>query len=670
MIIFGGEMIRHGRLKLIFILSILSILLLNTVSATDMTLNENDGSILNSEDCIILEGEAQPLAEEESNSIDNLMADSDDDFESIQKLIDNSKDGDSIYLENKTYKGNGTPINVNKNLTIYGYQYKNKINTILDAKSKSNIFNVNENIHLDIYGLSFINGNGSNGGAIYNKGTLNVYDSSFENITGNDGGAIYNEGILKIGKSNFKSNNGRYGGAIYNSKDLEISNSSFNRNSAFEGGAIYNIATAKIANSNFTSQKVSHKAGAIFSSGTLSIDNSTFYLTTGSDEGGAIFTSGGIANINSSKFLSNKAISYGGGIDNNGIMTIENSLFDRNSAYGAGAIDNGGDLTIINSNFTGNKATMNGGAIDNNQNLKIIGSTFENNTSGKEGGAVLARSDTYISHCSIINNADSKGYAIFSNEIPISLDNNWWGSNNPEFEKLINLDISDEFRWIIMNFTNITPLKQNSISSLMISFNQSKDKNNNLYALENPSKLADLKGNIILYGDNGTNSFKVNIDKGNLLKSISIKLENNVNATVDDQTISLSIMENTDEDSEDENSTDNDDSEPLPSDSNDTDSNPKSSDSENSHKSEDFSKQTNFNLKEFKIKDLTKSVQSQVINPKLDDDSNEEIDAGDDGNEIKSEDSISMNYLIPIAIAALILLILIAFKNRNDEDEN
>ena len=134
MIIFGGEMIRYGRLKLIFILSILSILLLNTVSATDMTLNENDGSILNSEDFIILEGEAQPLAEEESNSIDNLMADSDDDFESIQKLIDNSKDGDSIYLENKTYQGNGTPINVNKNLTIYGYQYKNKIRCKIQIK--------------------------------------------------------------------------------------------------------------------------------------------------------------------------------------------------------------------------------------------------------------------------------------------------------------------------------------------------------------------------------------------------------------------------------------------------------------------------------------------------------------------------------------------------------
>lgn len=670
MIIFGGGMIRYGGLKLIFILSILSILLLNTVYATDMALNEDDGPILNSEDCIILEDETQDLANEDSNYPDKLMADSEDDFESIQNLIDNSKEGDSIYLENKTYKGNGTPININKNLTIYGYQYNNKINTILDANSKSNIFNVNENIHLNIYGLSFINGNGTNGGAIYNKGTLNIYDSSFENINGNDGGAIYNEGLLKIDKSNFKSNNGRYGGVIYNSKDLEISNSSFNKNSAFEGGAIYNIAKLRIANSNFTSQKVSHKAGVIFSSGTLSIDNSTFYLTTGSDEGGAIFISGGIANINSSKFLSNKAISYGGGIDNNGVMTIENSLFNRNSAYGAGAIDNGGNLTIINSNFTGNKATRNGGAIDNNKNLNIIGSIFENNTSGKEGGAIIARSDTYISHSSIINNADSKGYDIFSNEIPISLDNNWWGSNNPEFEKLINLEISNEFRWIIMNFTNITPLKQNSISYLMISFNQTKDKNNNLYALEDSSKLADLKGKIIIYGDNESNIFNVNIDKGTLLKSISIQLENNVNATVDEETLSLSIMENTDEDSEDENSTDNDDSEPLPSDSNDTDSNPKSSDSENRSKSEDFSKQTNFNLKEFKIKDLTKSVQSQVINPKIDDDSNEEIDAGEDENKIKTDDSIIMNYLIPIAIAALILLILIAFKKRNDEDEN
>ena len=77
-----------------------------------------------------------------------------------------------------------------------------------------------------------------------------------------------------------------------------------------------------------------------------------------------------------------------------------------------------------------------------------------------------------------------------------------------------------------MNFTNITPLKQNSKSQLMISFNQTTDKNNNFYDLENCSKLANLRGNIILYGENEINSYEVNIDNGNLLKSISVQLEN------------------------------------------------------------------------------------------------------------------------------------------------
>ena len=641
-------MIRYGSWRLIFIISVFSILLLNAVSATDDgILNENslpdhpENSIALNENGNILSENANDKETESIEMKTNLKS-SNEGFDAIQKLIDDANDGDSIYLENENYKGNGTPIQVNKSVNIYGFQYENNQKSILDADSKSNIFIVNENIHLNLYGLKLINGNSYTGGTIYNKGSLNIFNSTFEN------------------------NKGEYGGAIYNSKDLEIHDSSFDKNTAFEAGAIYNNANLLIENSNFTKQSVSHKAGVILSSGNLNINNSIFNLTTGSDEGGAIFTSGGIANINSSKFISNKALSYGGGIDNNGIMTIENSLFNKNSAYGAGAIDNGGDLTIIDSIFTGNKATVNGGAIDNNQNLKIIGSIFENNTAGGEGGAVIARNDAFISHCSIINNFDSKGYEIYSIANNVSLNNNWWGSNNPEFEKIININISNEFRWVIMNFTNLTPLKQNSKLQLMISFNQTTDKNNNFYDLEDCSKLAGLKGNIILYGEDKTNSYEVNIDKGNLLKSISIQLEKGISATVNDQTISLNITEKNNDDSAEDNSN--------------TDSNSKSSNDINKN-SNDFSKQAFFNLKdkqpsfnlnEFKIKNLTKSVQSQVINPKLDEDADVEIGGGEDGNNMNSYDlKNDMNYLIPIALVALILLILIVFKRRNDEeDEN
>ena len=42
---------------------------------------------------------------QEDNSTMNVT---NDDFESIQVMIDNAKPGDSIYLENKTYYGNGS----------------------------------------------------------------------------------------------------------------------------------------------------------------------------------------------------------------------------------------------------------------------------------------------------------------------------------------------------------------------------------------------------------------------------------------------------------------------------------------------------------------------------------------------------------------------------------
>ena len=105
-------------------------------------------------------------------SSERVEADQEEDFSYVQSLIDNAKDGDSIILKNKTYKGNGTPISINKNLNLYGYQYESNINTILDADFKSNIFSINENVHINIYGISLINGKNYNGGAIYNQGTL------------------------------------------------------------------------------------------------------------------------------------------------------------------------------------------------------------------------------------------------------------------------------------------------------------------------------------------------------------------------------------------------------------------------------------------------------------------------------------------------------------------
>ena len=57
------------------------------------------------------------------------------DFSSIQTMIDDSNPGDSIYLENVTYSGEGVSINIDKDINIYGSN-----NTVLDAKFSSSIF--------------------------------------------------------------------------------------------------------------------------------------------------------------------------------------------------------------------------------------------------------------------------------------------------------------------------------------------------------------------------------------------------------------------------------------------------------------------------------------------------------------------------------------------------
>ena len=136
---------------------------------------------------------------------DNFTANSTiSDFDSIQSLIDNSKSGDSIHLKNQTYEGNGSVIRIDRNINIYG---ADSSGTILDANSKSGIFEISDKVTVNIYGITFMNGRTSkNGAAINSNGFLTIHDSKFINnkadygaIRGSSGSTltVYNT-VLKI----------------------------------------------------------------------------------------------------------------------------------------------------------------------------------------------------------------------------------------------------------------------------------------------------------------------------------------------------------------------------------------------------------------------------------------------------------------------------------------
>ena len=372
----------------------------------------------------------------------------------------------------------------------------------------------------------------ANGGALYNKNVLTIYGSkSNGNKASMYGGAIYNDAQLTVDNLQANSNQAKFGGVIYTDVAANISNSKFNLNKASEAGVLYSTKQLNIANCEFSSNQITRKGGAIsVGGGNVGIDGCLFKFNTGADEGGCIFIANGKVNISNSRFISNNAKSYGAAIDSSGTLNIYTSLFDDNQAYGAGAIDNGGELNIFNSNFTNNKADVNGGAIDNKGTMTVIGSVFENNVAGGNGGAMMARRSTTVSNSIFFSNYDADGYTIFNSTWDeISFSNNWWGSNNPDFGKFFNFNVSDEFTWIIMKFENATPLSQKA--DVIISFNEVANKNGIISKLKDTESLPIFEASL-------SNGDSLSIKNGTISKTVVIS-GSSITARIDNQSITL-----------------------------------------------------------------------------------------------------------------------------------
>lgn len=92
-------------------------------------------------------------------------------------------------------------------------------------------------------------------------------------------------------------------------------------------------------------------------------------------------------------------------------MIIKNISFVNGNSTNGGAISNNGNLSIVSCVFKNNKAS-NGGAIYNHGILNVDSSVFTYNT------GIVAKS-------------------IYNNGSIISINNNWWGLNNPDWSKLL-----------------------------------------------------------------------------------------------------------------------------------------------------------------------------------------------------------------------------------------
>ena len=293
----------------------------------------------------------------------------------------------------------------------------------------------------------------TNGEATFNSSTF-VLNNAYKTVSGTDdttndvlteGGAIYNKGSLTLNSVTFGNkkkkynytNQARYGAALYNTSENTDDNTD-------------DTGSTTINTSNVMYQ--SSVYGAIYNNGTLN-SNRTTYSNNKSILGGAIYNdSDGTLNLNGSTFTSNNAVSGGaiyadGTVDFKDIQytykknkktktTTEKPVFNKNSVTengGAVYIVNSAKGTIKNTEFTSNKAYTTtdktttdettgtettittpsgaGGAIyvgkplgedttnitgDTSEHVTISSSVFKSNSAGYGGGAIAVESDSEL----------------------------------------------------------------------------------------------------------------------------------------------------------------------------------------------------------------------------------------------------------------------------------
>ena len=332
-------------------------------------------------------------------------------------------------------------IAITHNMTLIGHIQND---TVINAAYNGQIFKISSGITLTLKNLTLARGSntgfGCGGGAIYSEGTLIINNCKFFLNRAASGGAIYSWGTVIINDCTFESN--------------EACGENFE---TAQGAAIFiQFGTLTVTNSIFIWNRA---IGSIFTGGaaifmndgTLNLINSTFNNNYVESSGGlgAITLVGGKATITSSTFNNNSGNHCeGGAIHNTGTLTITNSTFNNNHVWDlmGGAIYNEavGTLTIINSTLSNNYAKF-----------------------GGSGGAIYNKGTAIINFNRIVNNENIP----IANTGTANIDNNWWGTNDPDFTQLTS-GILPPSSWVILS-VNATPItiNNNGTSTITADFN-------------------------------------------------------------------------------------------------------------------------------------------------------------------------------------------------------
>jgi hypothetical protein len=246
-------------------------------------------------------------------------------------------------------------------------------------------------------GTTAISGDDVNTVFVINVGAVTITGLTLENGTaaGSDGGGIFNTGTLTVTNDSFTNDsvaNSDGGGAIYNSGTVTATNDTFSNDTATSanGGGIFNYGTVTATNDTFANDTSSSgDGGGLFNyvGATFTATNDTFIGNTASGGGGAVFNYNGTLNASNDTFADDAA-ALGGGIFNYGTALVANSIISNSACYEP-VTDGGYNVESDDSCGLGVSDVVNSASIS------LAASLAANGSSGPETLAVGQDSSAY-----------------------------------------------------------------------------------------------------------------------------------------------------------------------------------------------------------------------------------------------------------------------------------
>ena len=279
-------------------------------------------------------------------------------------------------------------------------------------------------------------------------------------------------------------------------------------------GRIFNITsgcTVSLTNVTLANGNHTYDGGAIYNSGTLTLTNITFNNSAGR-LGGAIYNGASGLTVSGCSFVNNFAI-QGGAIYNRGSGFVSNSTFNNNRVSDAGgAICNWeGEFNMSSCIFVNNSANYN---------------------KASKGGVIYNYFGMFnVTNSVLVNNTSPFGNAFYSHggsgQNPPIINDNWWGTNTPDWNKLVYCYYAEVVResYAVLNLT-----ASNNIAYLNFYKNGTTEVLNNI-----PPRSLNLTI--------GNQEYSTEISDGSFKQEYTSPVgDYNVTAVVDNQKLAISFI--------------------------------------------------------------------------------------------------------------------------------